>query len=213
MVTSFGWRQNGGAQSPHCCSSCNIEKRGGCNGACLAMEGDGMVVMEGMGGRWRSRFVKASTVVCVAVVRLGAGLVVVEVNCSRTVWNVEGSVFGLDGSFVMVVKDFRMVVGVTELVWEDGLNARVFFFGRLSVMLGSISVSSGGERLSGKVIKTLSALFLNRGHLVEVMVAKMLMELMVAVLVTVEKKIMIGLYVVCFYDNNSGNIVLEVFIY
>lgn len=24
---------------------------------------------------------------------------------------------------------------------------------------------------------------------------------------------MIGLYVVCFYDNNSGNIVLEVFIY
>ena len=158
MVTSFGWRHNGGAQSPHCCSSCNIEKRGGCNGACLAMEGDGMVVMEGMGGRWRSRFVKASTVVCVTVVRLGASLVVVEVNCSRLVWNVESSVFGLDGSFVMVVKDFRMVVGVTELVWEDGLNARVFFFGRFSVMLGSISVSSGGERLSGKMIKTLSAL-------------------------------------------------------
>ena len=41
----------------------------------------------------------------------------------------------------------------------------------------------------------------------------MLMELMVAVFVTEEKKIMIGLYVVCFYDNNSGNIVLEVFIY
>lgn len=123
--------------------------------------------MFGDGGRWYGGYGRYGWEVevkvreskyRVAVVRLGAGLVVVEVNCSRTVWNVEGSVFGLDGSFVMVVKDFRMVVGVTELVWEDGLNARVFFFGRFSVMLGSISVSSGGERLSGKMIKTLSAL-------------------------------------------------------
>lgn len=44
------------------------------------------------------------------VVFSGASLVLVEVEFPGTVCSVEGDVFRLDGGFVMVVDDFRMVV-------------------------------------------------------------------------------------------------------
>lgn len=41
----------------------------------------------------------------------------VEMEYSETGWSVESGVFSLDGSFVMVVGDFAMMLGVLVLVW------------------------------------------------------------------------------------------------
>ena len=39
-----------------------------------------------------------------------------DMEYSETVWSVESGVFGLYGSFVMVVVDFAMVLGIMVLV-------------------------------------------------------------------------------------------------
>ena len=43
---------------------------------------------------------------------LRAGLVVVEVECFRTVWYLEGKDLGLDGSFVTVLEDLGMAIEI-----------------------------------------------------------------------------------------------------
>ena len=65
-----------------------------------------------------SRLMKVNIVVLVVEFEFQAtSLLSVEMEYSETGWSVESGVFGLDGSFVMVVGDFAMMLGVMVLVW------------------------------------------------------------------------------------------------
>ena len=65
-----------------------------------------------------SRLMKVNIVVLVVEFEFQAtSLLSVEMEYSETGWSVESGVFGLDGSFVMVVGDFAMVLGIMVLVW------------------------------------------------------------------------------------------------
>ena len=115
LSTSFDWGRSGFSQSPNCWSSCNVWGKKG-EGVVVGdkgvlMEGDGMVFVRGLGGKWMSKLMRADVVVWVVWWYFR-----VQVWCWWK-WSFQGlsvlwkvTSFGWMGGFVMVVEDFRMVV-------------------------------------------------------------------------------------------------------
>lgn len=82
----------------------------------MVIERNGIVFVRCLGWRQMSSLISVDAVCVVVVVFLVTSFVVVEEECTGTIWSVESSIFGVSVGFAKIVEDFGMMLLVLELL-------------------------------------------------------------------------------------------------